>query len=88
MDYSIVEVILMRPNIVIFGTPSCGWCRKAKDYFRASGYNFKYIDVSKDASAMRDMVRKTGQQGVPQIWINNAAVVGFDKAKIEGLLKK
>ncbi len=86
-DYSMVEVLIMRPNIVIFGTPTCGWCKKAKDYFRSSGYNFKYIDVSQDASALRDMVRKTGQQGVPQIWINNVAVVGFDKAKIEGLLK-
>lgn len=78
----------MRPNIVIFGTPSCGWCKKAKDYFRVSGYNYRYLDVSKDASALKDMVRKTGQQGVPQIWINNRAIIGFDKAKIEGLLQK
>jgi len=46
------------------------------------------VDVSKNAKAARDMVRKTGQQGVPQIWINNHPVVGFDQAKIDRLLRK
>ncbi len=44
---------------------------------------YKDVDVSKDEKAMNDMVRKTGQQGVPQMWINNLPVVGFDKNKID-----
>ncbi|HPN40607.1 MAG TPA: glutaredoxin domain-containing protein [Candidatus Cloacimonadota bacterium] len=78
----------MKPNIVIFGTPTCAWCKKVKEYIKSRGFTFKYVDVSTDGSALRDMVRKTGQQGVPQLWIDNVAVVGFDRTKIDNLLSK
>lgn len=77
----------MKTKIIVFGTPSCGWCKKVKDYLSKQGYKYKYIDVSKDDQALRDMQRKTGQTGVPQLWINNKAVVGFDKDKINRLLQ-
>lgn len=76
----------MKPKIIIFSTPTCSWCRKIKDYLKQNGFSFKEIDVSRDSRALADMVRKTGQQGVPQTWINNQAVVGFDKAKLDRLL--
>ncbi|NLO12184.1 MAG: NrdH-redoxin [Candidatus Cloacimonetes bacterium] len=78
----------MRPNIVIFGTPTCGWCTKVKNYIKTQGYTYKYVDVSKDDMALKDMIRKTGQQGVPQTWINGVAIVGFDRTKIDTLLAK
>lgn len=77
---------VMKANIVVFSTPTCAWCRKVKDYLRQNGHVFKEIDVSKDLAAQKDMVRKTGQQGVPQIWVNNVAVVGFDRPKLDRLL--
>ncbi len=73
-------------RIIVFSTPSCPWCRKVKTYLRQKGFKFKDIDVSKDTRAARDMVRKTGQQGVPQLWIDNYPIVGFDKAKIDRML--
>lgn len=77
-----------RKKVVVFSTPTCSWCRKLKSYLRAKGVRFVDVDVSKDAKAARDMVRKTGQQGVPQMWINNQPVVGFDQAKIDRLLNR
>ncbi len=77
----------MRPNIVVFSTPTCSWCKKVKDYLKAKGFVYKDIDVSKDSAGLRDMIRKTGQQSVPQLWINNQPVVGFDRAKIDRLLQ-
>lgn len=77
-----------RKKVVVFSTPTCSWCRKLKSYLRAKGVRFVDVDVSKDAKAACDMVRKTGQQGVPQMWINNQPVVGFDQAKIDKLLNR
>jgi len=77
----------MKAKIIVFGTPTCSWCRKVKDYLSSHGFTYKYIDVSKNEQALRDMQRKTGQLGVPQLWINNTAVVGFDKDKINRLLQ-
>lgn len=77
----------MKPRIIVFSTPSCSWCKKIKEYLKSNGLTYKEIDVSKDSAARADMIRKTGQEGVPQTWINNHPVVGFDRAKLDRLLE-
>ena len=74
-------------QVIIFSTPTCSWCRKVKGYLKENKVKFREVDVSRDQKAARDMVRKSGQQGFPQIWINNYPIVGFDKAKIDRMLK-
>ncbi|HCW77124.1 MAG TPA: NrdH-redoxin [Candidatus Marinimicrobia bacterium] len=75
-----------QPKIIMFTTPTCSHCKTAKRFLVERKLKFKEIDVSRDQKAAQDMVRKTGQQGVPQLWINNRSVVGFDQTKIERLL--
>jgi len=74
------------PRIIVFSTPSCPWCNRAKSYLRQHGFRFKDVDVSKDDKAARDLVSKTGQTGVPVIMINNRPIVGFNKKEIDRLL--
>jgi glutaredoxin 3 len=74
------------PRVVVFTTPTCTYCRAAKKYFREQGVPFKDVDVSRDSSAARDMVRRSGQQGVPVIDIGGKIIVGFDRPKIDRLL--
>ncbi len=74
-------------TVIVFSTPTCSWCRKLKSYLRENRIRYKEIDVSKDNRAAQDMVRKSGQRGVPQMWINNRPVVGFDKQKIDKMLE-
>ena len=68
---------------VIFSTSTCSWCRRSKRYFREQGVSFKEINVERDPDAARDLVKKTGQGGVPVIKIGGAWIVGFDKGRIE-----
>lgn len=75
------------PRIIVFSTPSCPWCNKVKRYLKEKGFRYRDIDVSKDERAARDVVRKTGQMGVPVILINNRPIIGFNKAEIDRLLK-
>ncbi len=58
----------------------------AKKYFREKGIKFKDVDVSRDPAAARDMMRRSGQQGVPVIDIGGKIVVGFDRVKINKYL--
>ena len=74
-------------TVVLFSTPTCSWCKKLKDFLKQNQIRFKEIDVSRDATAMRDMVKKSGQRGVPQTWVNNHPVVGFDKDKLKKILE-
>ncbi|ABR30419.1 glutaredoxin [Thermosipho melanesiensis] len=73
-------------KIVIYTTPTCPYCRKAKQYFKQLGFKFKEYDVSKDQKAAERMYKKSKQLGVPVIEIGNQVIVGFDKAKIDRLL--
>ena len=73
-------------RVIMFSTPTCSYCKTAKQYFRQQGIRFKNVDVSKDPAAARDMIRRSGQQGVPQILVGNKIIVGFDRPKIDTLL--
>ncbi len=71
------------PKVVLFSTPTCSWCRRAKRYFKEHRVPFKEINVERDQQAARDIARKTGQSGVPVIKIGSSWIVGFDKGRIE-----
>lgn len=75
-----------QPKVIIFSTPTCSFCNAAKRYFREKNIRFTDVDVSRDEAAARDMMRRTGQTGVPVILINNRPIIGFDKPKINQIL--
>jgi glutaredoxin-like YruB-family protein len=75
-----------QPRVIVFSTPTCTYCNAAKRYFREKGIKFRDVDVSRDQAAARDMVRRSGQMGVPVIDIGGKIVVGFDRSKINQYL--
>jgi glutaredoxin-like YruB-family protein len=75
-----------QPRVILFSTPTCSFCNTAKIYFRQKGIKFRDVDVSRDPAAARDMIRRSGQQGVPVIDIGGRIVVGFDRVKIDRYL--
>lgn len=75
-----------QPKVVVFSTPTCSFCNMAKSYFREKGIKFTDIDVSRDQAAARDMVRRSGQMGVPVIDIGGKVIVGFNRPQINTLL--
>lgn len=74
-------------RVILFSTSTCSWCRRAKRYLRENRVPFKEVNVEKDPDAARDLVRKTGQTGVPVVKIGSKWIVGFDQRKIERELK-
>ncbi len=75
-----------QPRVIVFSTPTCGFCNQAKSYFRQKNVRYTDVDVSRDQAAARDMVRRSGQQGVPVIDIGGHLVLGFNRPKIDQLL--
>ncbi len=75
-----------QPKVIVFSTPTCSYCNMAKSYFREKGIKFTDIDVSRDQAAARDMVRRSGQMGVPVIDIGGKIVVGFNRPQVNTLL--
>ncbi len=77
----------MSKSVIVFSTPTCGWCKRLKKFLKDHQIRYKEIDVSRDAMALRDMVQKSGQRGVPQMWINNRPIVGFDEEKLKKMFE-
>lgn len=72
--------------VKIYSTPTCPWCTRAKQYLASKNIPYTDYDVSKDRNAAMEMIRKSGQQGVPVLDIDGNIVVGFDKERIDTLL--
>lgn len=73
-------------KVTVYSTPSCSWCTTLKNYLKEKGITFRDIDVSRDQKAAELMVKKSGQQGVPQTDINGNIIIGFDKNRIDQIL--
>ncbi|MEN6356989.1 MAG: glutaredoxin domain-containing protein [Armatimonadota bacterium] len=73
-------------NIAVYSTPTCPYCRLAKDYLSEKGIEFTDYNVATDLEARNVMVQKSGQLGVPVIEIDGQVVIGFNKQKIEELI--
>jgi glutaredoxin len=58
----------------------------AKDYLSSKGIVYQDIDVSQNRTAAEEMIRLSGQMGVPVIVINGQVIVGFDKSRIDASL--
>jgi len=83
---SILEPQKAKHKVVVFSTPTCPYCTMVKNYFKEKGVKFEDIDVSVDRLAAQRMVERSGQMGVPQIWIDDEVVIGYDVPRINSLL--
>ncbi|MCX5713175.1 MAG: glutathione S-transferase N-terminal domain-containing protein [Candidatus Omnitrophica bacterium] len=72
----------MPKQITVYSTPTCPYCIRAKQFLRDNKIVYKDIDVSSDQPAADEMVKKSGQMGVPVLDIDGEIIVGFDREKI------
>lgn len=75
-------------EIKIYSTPTCPYCKMAKEYLSSKGIAYQNLDVSANNLDKEEMVKVSGQMGVPVIVINGEVIVGFDQARIDSLIKK
>jgi len=67
----------MQP-VTMYTTPYCGFCHAAKRLLAKKGVEFTEIDVSGNPELRQEMMQKSGRHTVPQIWIGDTHVGGFD----------
>ena len=73
-------------EIKVYSTPTCPHCVRAKEYLSSKGVSFKNIDVSSDQAAADEMIKVSGQMGVPVIVIDDQVIIGFEKSRIDSFL--
>lgn len=73
--------------ITIYSTPTCVYCKGLKQYLTDHHFEYKEIDVSENEQELEKMVAISGQMGVPVVEIDGNVVIGFDKERIDQILK-
>lgn len=73
-------------TVKIYTTPTCVYCKMTKQFFKEHNVEYQEADVAKDAAEREEMIKKSGQLGVPVIDIDGKLVIGFDQAKLSELL--
>ena len=77
---------MQNKKITIYSTPACVYCHAAKEFFKENNLNYEEINVAADAEKRAEMIKRSGQMGVPVITIDNDVIVGFNRPKIQDLL--
>ncbi len=76
----------MAKQVIIYSTPSCVYCRMAKEYFEKNGVQYVEHNVAEDDAARDEMVEKSHQLGVPVIDIDGEIHVGFNRSELQKAL--
>lgn len=74
------------PEVTIYTTTSCGYCKATKAFLHKHTVPFTEIDVGADREKAREMIEVSGQMGVPVVIIGEQIVIGYDEEKIKSLL--
>jgi len=70
----------------VYTTQTCPYCHQVKAYLTQKGVEVREVDVSRDAAAASEMVRISGQRGVPVTQLGGEVIVGFDRPRIDAAL--
>lgn len=75
-------------KIKIYSTETCPWCAKTREFFKKYNIKFQDIDVSSNTKARDEMIKKSGQLGVPVIDIDGKILVGYNESALRKLFKQ
>ena len=73
-------------DVTIYTTPTCVYCKSAKEFFNENKVEYEEKNVAEDEQAREAMIEKSGQLGVPVIDVKGNIVIGFDEKKLSELL--
>ncbi len=84
-----------RPAIVMYTRVFCGYCAAARNLLDKKKVQYEEIDVTLNATLRREMADRSGKNTVPQIFIDNKPIGGYDNlskmdrdGKLDDLLKR
>ena len=72
------------PDVILYYAEWCPWCRKAKAYLNSRNIAFELRDID-NPSALAELVKKTGQRGIPVLDVDGKVLIGFDQKRLDRL---
>lgn len=76
----------MDKTVTIYSTPTCHFCQITKDFLKGNGIAFTDYDVAHDLEKRQEMIQRSGQMGVPVIFVGDEMIIGFDQERLTSAL--
>jgi len=76
----------MDKTVTIYSTPTCHFCQMTKDFLKGKGIGYTEFDVAHDLEKRQEMIQKSGQMGVPVIFVGDEMIIGFDQERLVSTL--
>jgi len=81
----------MDKTVTIYSTPTCHFCQMTKEFLKDKNIAYTDYDVAHDLAKRQEMIQKSGQMGVPVIFVGDPSnpsgqvemIIGFDKEHLE-----
>ena len=86
MLYFVHNTTNMDKTVTIYSTPTCHFCQMTKDFLKEKGIGYTDFDVAHDLEKRQEMIQKSGQMGVPVIFVGDEMIIGFDKERLVSTL--
>lgn len=76
----------MDKKVIIYSTPTCHYCQMTKEFLKEKGIEYTDFNVAEDEEKRSEMIEKSGQMGVPVVYVGEEMMIGFDQAKLSAAL--
>lgn len=86
MLYLLYNKTIMDKTVTIYSTPTCHFCQMTKDFLKEKGITYTEHNVASDLEKRQEMIQKSGQMGVPVIFVGDEMIIGFDQEKLVSTL--
>lgn len=74
-----------QPEVVLYATDWCGYCKMTREFFAANGIKYTEHDIEKSSAALAAR-QKLGGQGVPVIVVGDTVINGWNEGSLRQLL--
>ena len=74
-------------KVKIYTSSTCHWCMKAKEFFKQHKVEYEELNCSENPTYRDEVIKKTGQRGVPVIEIGKKIIIGYDEDELRSALK-
>lgn len=79
---------MAKPKITVYSTKTCAFCHALKQYLDGHKVKYEEVKVDETPDGPQQLIEKSGQMGVPVIDFDGTVVVGFNRPKIDMLLRE
>ncbi|MDD3531439.1 MAG: glutaredoxin family protein [Candidatus Pacebacteria bacterium] len=76
----------MDKTVTIYSTPTCHFCQMTKEFLKEKNIAYTEHNVATDLEKRQEMIQRSGQMGVPVIFVGDEMIIGFDQERLASIL--